>query len=129
MRYLLDTCTLLWCADGSDEVSKTVKEITNDKNSQLYVGVVSMWEFAIKHSKKKLPFEGGLSRLYEIMKQAGFIIMPIMQSHLAAFIDLPPMEKHKDPFDRLLVATAKAENMTILTADENIHKYDVSFVW
>ncbi|MCL2693978.1 MAG: type II toxin-antitoxin system VapC family toxin [Oscillospiraceae bacterium] len=125
----MDTQILLWGSTNPDKINKKVMSIVNNKNSQIYISIVSLWEFSIKYSKGKLKFEGGISRLCEIIKLCGFTILPITQPHLAAFIELPLMENHKDPFDRLLVATAKAENMTILTADENIHKYDVQYIW
>ena len=103
------------------------KKIIFDDSSQIYVSTASLWEFSIKYSIGKLKFAGGLSRFCELIKQADFIVLPIVQDYLAAVIDLPFI--HRDPFDRLLVAAAKVDCMTILTADENIHKYDVSSVW
>jgi PIN domain nuclease of toxin-antitoxin system len=129
MKYLIDTHVVLWAVDDSKELSKTAREILQNKNALILVSMASLWEFSIKYGMGKLKFNGGLFRLYEHIKNADITIYPIIKSHLSAFIELPPMENHKDPFDRLLVATAKAENMTILTADENIHKYDVSYVW
>ena len=127
MGYLLDTHTLLWYCENPDKLSSFAKEIVYDDNSQIYVSAASLWEFAIKYSVGKLEFEGGFSRLCEIVKQADFIVLPIMQPHIAAMIDLPFI--HRDPFDRLLVAAAKADGLTILTADENVQKYDVLSAW
>jgi len=89
--------------------------------------MASLWEFSIKYSMGNLQFEGGLYRLCEIIEQSGFIVLPITQPYLVCVIELPFL--HRDPFDRLLIATAKVESMTILTADANIHKYDVPSVW
>jgi PIN domain nuclease of toxin-antitoxin system len=129
MKYLLDTHVILWAVDDSNELSKTAKEILRNENALIFVSMASLWEFSIKYGMGKLKFNGGLFRLYENIKKADITIYPIIKSHLAAYIELPFIGDHKDPFDRLLVATAKAESMTILTADKNIHKYDVSFVW
>ncbi|MCL2638625.1 MAG: type II toxin-antitoxin system VapC family toxin [Oscillospiraceae bacterium] len=129
MKYLLDTHTFLWCFEGSNKLSETVKNILLNEDTARYVSTVSLWEFLIKHSKGKLPFEGGFMNLCRLIEEYEFFILPMTEQHIITLMDLPFIDNHKDPFDRLLVATAKAENMTILTADENIHKYDVSFIW
>jgi PIN domain nuclease of toxin-antitoxin system len=127
MKYLLDTHVFLWYFDDSDKLGKAVADIIEDANVQKYVSIASLWEFAIKYDTGKLQFDGGLSRLWEMVTKNGFIIQPIEHSHIAGIIRLPYI--HRDPFDRLLVATARADGMTLLTADENIHKYDVPSVW
>jgi len=127
MKYLLDTHAFLWYFEDSDKLSETAANIIESAEVQKYVSIASLWEFAIKYSMNKLGFDGGLSNLWNMISQNGFIILPITQLYLANTVYLP--FHHRDPFDRLLVATAKSENMTILTADENIHKYNVQFVW
>ena len=127
MRYLLDTHTFMWCFNGSRRLSNTAKSILTDADSQKYISVASLWEFSIKHSMGNFPFEGGLSELYRLIKQYNFSVLQVIQPYLTCLIDLPFI--HRDPFDRLIVATAKAEGMTILTADENIHKYGVMYIW
>ena len=125
MKYLLDTHVLLWYIEDSDKLSETMANIIEDASTQKYVSITSLWEFSIKYGMDKLQFDGGLSHLWDIITKNGFIILPIAQAHLASIIRLPFI--HRDPFDRLLIATAQTEGMTLLTADENIHKYDVPF--
>ena len=127
MKCLLDTHAYLWYFKDSDCLSDTAAAIIEDANIPKYVSVASLWEFTIKYSGGKLQFDGGLPFLREMMTKNGYTVLPIAQSHLAGIISLPFI--HRDPFDRLLIATAKAEGMTILTADENIHRYDVPSVW
>ena len=127
MKYLLDTHAFLWYFEDSDKLSETAANIIENTDAPKFVSIASLWEFAIKYGLGKLRFDGGYSHLWEMITKNGFIILPIAQSHLAEIIELPLI--HRDPFDRLLVATAKAEGMTLLTADENIHQYDVQFVW
>jgi PIN domain nuclease of toxin-antitoxin system len=127
MKYLLDTHAFLWCFEGSEKLSKTAKDILFETDTQKYISIISLWEFSIKHSMGKLPFDGGLPHLCELIWQYDFIIIPATQSHLVAVIDLPFI--HRDPFDRLLVATAKTDGLIILTADDNIQRYDVSHIW
>ena len=126
-NYLLDTHAFLWYFEDSDKLSETAANIIEDSDVQKYICIASLWEFAIKYSMGKLRFEGGLAHLRKIISQNGFTILPITHSYLAGIIDLP--FHHRDPFDRMLIAAAKEDGMTILTADENIYKYDVSTVW
>jgi len=128
MKYLLDTHTFLWYFEDSPKLSETSAAIIEDTNVQKSVSIASLWEFAIKYSMGKLDFDGGLSHLWEMVLQNRFTILPIAQSYLLNITENLPFI-HRDPFDRLLVATAKAEGMTILTADENIQKYDISWIW
>ena len=127
MKFLLDTHAFIWGCEDSDKLGYTAKKIINSLDEQKHISVASIWEFAIKYSMGKLKFEGGLPRLYEIVSRYGLTILPITETHLANVIDLPFI--HRDPFDRLLVATAKADDMTILTADDYIRKYDVLWAW
>jgi len=128
MKYLLDTHAFLWYFEDSVNLSEAVVDIIEDSSVQKYVSIASLWEFSIKYTMKKLKFDGGLANLWEMLSQNRFVIIPIEQPHLESIItDLPLY--HRDPFDRLIIATAKAEDMTILTVDENIQKYDVLWFW
>jgi len=128
MRYLLDTHTFLWYFWDSKDLSEYASEIIENNTVEKYVSIASLWEFSIKYSMGKLTFDGGLTQLWEMLLQNGFIILPITRSQLETLIAELPLH-HRDPFDRLIIATAKAEDMTIVTIDENIHKYDVPWVW
>ncbi|MCL2360950.1 MAG: type II toxin-antitoxin system VapC family toxin [Defluviitaleaceae bacterium] len=125
MRYLLDTHTLIWYSKNADELPHTVRnELINPRNI-LYVSSASFWEMTIKAGINKLDIS--LKKLYKHVEMAGILILQIEQDYLYKQLELPPI--HKDPFDRLLIATAQAEKLTIITVDENIHRYDVSWVW
>jgi len=128
MNYLLDTHAFLWYFDDSRDLSETVADIIEDGDTQKYVSIASMWEFSIKYSLGKLAFDGGLAHLWEMVSQNGFTVLPITPPHLEKLVSGLPFH-HRDPFDRLIVATAQAEGLTVLTADEDIHKYDVLWVW
>ena len=95
---------------------------------QKYVSIASLWEFSIKYSMGKLEFDGGLLNLWEMISRNEFIILPIKRQHLENIITGLPFH-HRDPFDRIIIATVLAEDLTILTTDENIQKYDVKWVW
>jgi PIN domain nuclease of toxin-antitoxin system len=127
MRYLLDTHAFLWYFMDSAKISETAANIIEDVYAQKNVSVASIWEFAIKCSLGKLRFEGGLSYLWEIITNNDFIILPVAQSYLNEIINMP--FHHRDPFDRLLAATAKEEDMTIVSADNVFDFYGVKRVW
>jgi PIN domain nuclease of toxin-antitoxin system len=127
MKYLLDTHVLLWYFADFPKLPASVAAIIESADAQKVVSVASLWEFSIKSSLGKLRFEGSLTVLWEMITSNGFSILPIQESHLSQLIRLPFL--HRDPFDRLLIATAIVEGMVILSADENIHQYDVQWVW
>jgi len=127
MNYLLDTHVILWVAENSPLLTEKVKEIILDKNVEKYTSIVSAWEIVIKLGTHKLRLEGGLSEFFRMIDDNGFFTLHLEREYLHLIPDLP--EYHKDPFDRLLIATAKTENMTLITIDENIHKYDAACLW
>lgn len=126
-RYLLDTHVVLWMAENSPMLSNAAKQAILDKNSFKFVSIVSAWEVAIKLATGKLRLEGGLEEFFRIMDENGLQILGIERAYLQRIQTLPFW--HKDPFDRLLVATAIIENMVLISADENMPKYEVSWLW
>ncbi|MDR1730544.1 MAG: type II toxin-antitoxin system VapC family toxin [Synergistaceae bacterium] len=129
MKYLLDTHTVLWFFEDSKQLSEKAAGVIEDSDPDngIVISVASLWEFTIKRSLGKLHFDGGVTNLYAMIETNGWTVLPIAQSHLESLSDLPPI--HRDPFDRLLVATAKSERMSIVTTDRNIPRYGVPCVW
>jgi len=127
MKYLLDTHTALWALDDKSMLSKSAQSILDDTTVPLCVSIVSAWEIAIKVSIGKLDFIGGAEVFLEKMQQNGIELLNLKGSYLK-YVETIPFH-HRDPFDRLIIASAIAENITIITADENIQKYDVSWIW
>ena len=128
MKYLLDTHTALWFVNEHEKLSFTTRKILLEDMHSFYISIVSVWEISIKASIGKLvEFKGGVKIFLEKIESSPILILPITPRHVEAVEILPFF--HRDPFDRLLVAATKIEGMTILTADENIHKYDVPFIW
>jgi len=94
----------------------------------LHISIVSAWEVAIKVSLGKLlGLSDGVKTFLAKVETMPVSLLPVKSQYIEIVETLPFI--HRDPFDRLLVATANAEGMTILTADESIHKYDVSTLW
>jgi PIN domain nuclease of toxin-antitoxin system len=125
--YLLDTHAAIWFLMGDDKLSATARCIIGDISKSVYMSVVSAWELAIKISIGKLRFPGNTAGFTRMARDNNIIIVPIETAHLAALEGLP--FHHRDPFDRLITATAFAEKMKLITADENIRRYDVPLVW
>jgi PIN domain nuclease of toxin-antitoxin system len=128
MRCLLDTHTAVWYFAGSPELSEKAKEAIINGNNEIYVSVVSAWEIAIKRSlgRESASLCSAAAFFGEIGAR-GFELLALEPRHVSPVETLP--YHHRDPFDRLLLATAIAENMTFLSADENVPKYEVSWLW
>jgi len=126
-RYLLDTHTAIWFFSGDESLSETAKQTILNTSNDKYLSMTSAWELAIKIGIGKLDFADKAAGFVRLAEDNGFTVIPIMTSHLTVLESLPMI--HRDPFDRLLVATAIAEQMTIITVDENISRYDVPCIW
>ena len=127
MKYLLDTHVVMWCALCPQKLSRTAKEVLLDSNVDKYVSIVSAWEFTVKHSLGKLDLNGGIDGFFQILEENRFTVLGIERAYVHQLGNLPAI--HHDPFDRMLISTALAEKMRLVTADQNIHKYDVALVW
>ena len=128
MKLLLDTHTALWLVNEDKKLSRGAKAMLVDREHSLYISIASAWEIAVKTSIGKMSeFDGGVKKFLAKVEDMPVTLLPILPRHIEIVETLPLI--HRDPFDRLLVAAAKAEGMTLLTADENIHRYDVPSVW
>jgi PIN domain nuclease of toxin-antitoxin system len=127
MKYLLDTHVILWLATNSPLLSETVKRAILDNNNEKHVSIVSAWEVAIKLGTQKLQLDGGLAEFFRMIDVNGFLLLGIEREYLQYVQTLAFF--HKDPFDRLLIATANVENLTLISIDDNIQKYDVNWLW
>ena len=126
-RFLLDTHTAIWFFNGNDSLSEIAKKTILDTSNVKYLSIASAWELAIKIGIGKLEFKGRVEGFIRLAENNGFTVLPIKTAHLYALETMPMI--HRDPFDRLLVATALAEGMRLITADENIAQYDVPQLW
>jgi PIN domain nuclease of toxin-antitoxin system len=127
MDLLIDTHSLIWFFNGDKQLSPKAKTLIEDTKNKKYVSIASIWEIAIKIGLEKLHFDGDTNEVAELVEQNGFQILPISVSHTVKYESLPLI--HRDPFDRMLVAQAIVEKMTIVTIDDNIHKYEVKTTW
>lgn len=127
MRLLLDTHAFLRLI-SNQKLSQLAEDTFLDPENQLFLSVASYWEICIKISIGKLSLAENWVQVFEREMQVNVIRwLPIEKAHCQVIIGLPWM--HRDPFDRLLIAQARCEGMTILTADANIQQYDVATIW
>jgi PIN domain nuclease of toxin-antitoxin system len=125
--YLLDTHSAIWFLTGDTLLSQTADQIISDSVNHIYLSIISAWELAIKISIGKLRFPGNVAGFIQAIQDNDINIIPIKSTHLTTFESLPLI--HRDPFDRLLIATAVDEQMSLISADKNIAQYDVSLTW
>ena len=118
MRILLDTNIFLWCILDDAKLNKKAKALINDADER-YVSSASIWEMTIKIKLNKL--EGDISAIVEAISESGFLELPITSAQAAAVSGLPDI--HRDPFDRMLIAQAISEPLTLLTADVLLAQY------
>lgn len=124
MAYLLDTHTILWTLDHHHKLSRTAKKIIEDINSTCYASAVSFFEMVIKSKTGKLELSQPVSLYYYAVQRIGMKMLPIKPEYLDCYDDLQLWNNHRDPFDRMLIATAIAENLCIITIDEKFQLYD-----
>lgn len=122
-RLLLDTHIILWWLGDNPKLSKKAKTLISEA-SVVYVSSVSAWEIAIKKSLGKLECPDNFE---ETILADGFNTLPLLFSHAKTLLQLPL--HHDDPFDRMLVAQAKTEKMTLLTHDKIIGRYDIHVIF
>lgn len=126
-QFLLDTHTLIWHLTDAPNLSNKVKEDIENIDNQIFVSIVSLWELAVKINIGKLNLNYSLKEIIQEVEQLGIEILEIKPTHLFHLLNLPL--HHRDPFDRLLIAQAQAENLILLSKDENFPLYDVVINW
>jgi PIN domain nuclease of toxin-antitoxin system len=127
MKYLLDTHTLVWFFNGDLNLSDKAKQIILDTNNQKFASIASVWELSIKISLNKVKFAGKSKGFLDLIFKNGFKLLNIEQNYI---LKLEQLENfHKDPFDRILIATAISEDMKFITCDENIRLYPIECIW
>ncbi len=124
MRYLLDTHIFLWSLNNDRRLKDDIKKILINPELAVFISVASAWELSIK-TKTHPGFELRTS-IKEAFNISGFGILSIFLEHALTVGKLPLY--HKDPFDRILIAQALAENLTLITSDQKIWKYKLSLI-
>ncbi len=121
MRLLLDTHLLLWAAGEPRRLSRKARTAIADPANTLFFSAASLWEVAIKSSLGRADFQVDAVRLLRGLAENGYEELPVTGRHAAEVTHLPGL--HSDPFDRMLVAQARAEGLLLLTADDQVAQY------
>ena len=125
--YLIDTCAFLWSLGNDPALSQPVKNII-ENGEYLYLSQTTLWEIAVKKTIKKLDLEETTQELLDICEDSNITVLPIENLYFETIQKLPYI--HGDPFDRLIIATALENDLTILTNDKEIKKYkEIKTIW
>lgn len=121
MKLLLDTHLLLWAAGQPARLSTNARALIEAPDNELFFSAASLWEIVIKRSLGRDDFKVDARLLRRGLLDNGYSELPIASEHVVAIEGLPPI--HKDPFDRVLLAQAQVEGITLLTADPILSQY------
>lgn len=121
------TCAFIWFLNGDEKLSLKSREAIENQENLKYISIATVWEIAIKLSLGRFSFKKGFKEFLNLIDKNGFGIVPITFEHALTVSTLQFI--HRDPFDRLIVAQAMADKMTIISKDEEIKKYEVQIVW
>lgn len=125
MTILLDTHAVIWALSSPSKLPAKVRTLLADTEIPVFVSVISSWEIAIKKQLKKIDFP--LDKMSVALQAASFIELPLVIKHTLAFEQLP--FHHRDPFDRMLIAQALSEKLTIVSRDPLLQRYEVDVLW
>ncbi|MBB5397365.1 type II toxin-antitoxin system VapC family toxin [Mucilaginibacter sp. AK015] len=131
-KYLLDTHCLIWFQKNNPQLSKHALSIIEDPDNIILFSQVSLFELVIKQTLGKIPeFIVSTEDVYSQGKTDGFIFEPIQNNHIQRYSEVPLFDNHRDPFDRLLIATAMEENAVIISGDEKftLYKDMIRLIW
>ena len=125
MRFLLDTHALIWALSAPHKLPAGLRRAIQAAENDVYASLASAWEIAIKAALGKLEFD--VRTLEQSLVATGIQTLDINLQHVACVAELPHI--HGDPFDRMLVAQAMCESMTLVTRDRALAKYGVNLLW
>lgn len=124
MRLLLDTHVWLWMIAEDERLNEPTRAALSDPENDIYLSAAAVWELAIKHAAGKLKYTGSPAIQVPLhIKRSGVLPLPITAEHVLAAATLPM--HHSDPFDRMMIAQALAEELTMATADDRLSAYGV----
>lgn len=126
MKLLVDTHVFLWFTLDDPKLPSRMREVLVSPQNERFISIASVWEVAIKHSLGKLELKDGLEGFIGDIGRSNFQLLELGILHVMELSTLPL--HHRDPFDRMLIAQAKAEGMHLLTADPHFGAYDVQLL-
>jgi PIN domain nuclease of toxin-antitoxin system len=127
MNLLLDTHVLIWWLQDSDRLGRRARQAILRPGAAVFISSASLWEISIKSATGRLKIKEPLGKCIPDLVAGGFHHLPINFEHALAVRDLPPHHPpyHSDPFDRMLIAQAQCEDLTLMTVDPAITPYDI----
>ncbi|HMR84925.1 MAG TPA: type II toxin-antitoxin system VapC family toxin [Niabella sp.] len=131
MKFLLDTHTLIWYVQGNTSLSQKAYQLIDEPLNEIFVSMVSFYQIAIKLKIGKLELNTPLHKYFNNVISHNILVLPISEKYLSEYDNVPLISTHKDPFDRLIIATAITEKMSIITVDEQFSNYKdmVTLIW
>ena len=126
-EYLLDTHTLIWMLEDNTLIPLRIKNLITKFDSQLSISIISIWEIVIKTQIGKLVLKFEIQDIFEYCERNKIQIRPVTINYLLTYQTLPLI--HRDPFDRMIIATAISDKITIVSKDAEIAKYQVNLIW
>jgi len=123
-RYLLDTHYLIWIMKNPHNIKNEVIKIIENKDNIIFVSQVSLWEIAIKQKIGKIELLDSLENFKKDIIKNDFVWLNIKDAHIFETLNLQLFEAHRDPFDRMIIAQAKIENLIIISDDAKFKLYD-----
>ena len=128
MRTLIDTHALYWFIEGDENLSESAGDTIADPDNEILISPASYWEMAIKISLRKWQLNRPYQEFMDVaLVQYAFSILPISPLHAEELINMP--FHHRDPFDRLIVAQAQAEQIPVVSSDEQLDAYGIQRIW
>jgi PIN domain nuclease of toxin-antitoxin system len=128
MKLLLDTHAFIWWDSAPEKLSPRALSLCEDTENLLHLSVASLWEIQIKTQLGKLKISMSLPDLVSSQQEANNLILVSVQAHHTYALDNLPAH-HRDPFDRMIVAQAKAEGLRVISHDDIVRKYPVDVEW
>ena len=124
MRYLIDTQIAVWAKENNSRLTPAVKSILENPDNEILVSQLSLIELSVKLKIGKLPdFIVSVETFAEQLSSDGFMLLPISDRHIFSYQQIPLYKDHRDPFDRCIIATAYADGLTLISADEQFELY------
>lgn len=128
MKILLDTHVLLWYLLGDSRLTGRVREIV-DAKTDLHFSIASLWEISIKINLGKLQLNRSFQELLEALDFINAEFLPISIEDTQTYMNLPLLQQHRDPFDRMLIAQAINRSLIIVSSDAAFYHYEIQRVW
>lgn len=127
MGLLLDTHAIIWYLEGDQQLSEMARIRLDDRDERRCVSVISIWEIAVKINVGKLEIKKPFDELERFLIANAFEWLPLNFEHAQRYLNLPLF--HRDPFDRMLIAQAITEGLTIVTRDPHFPEYGIPILW